>query len=129
MRQSWHFAGYIIVLLLAASCSREVSPVAEQAADVADLILTNGKIITVDSDFAIAEALAISGDRILAVGTNAEMSALANADTVITDLEGRSVVPGLIDNHNHFVRATEQWYRQVRWDEVTTRERALQIAI
>jgi predicted amidohydrolase YtcJ len=127
MRKSWHFAGYIVVLLLTASCSREVSPTTEQTGARADLILTNGKIITVDSNFTIAEAVAIGGGRILAVGTNAEISALANADTVISDLEGRSVVPGLIDNHNHFVRATEQWYRQVRWDDVTTRERALQM--
>lgn len=64
MRKSWHSAGCIVALLLAASCTRDVSPASQQAGAKADLILTNGKIITVDSSFTIAEALAISGDRI-----------------------------------------------------------------
>jgi predicted amidohydrolase YtcJ len=127
MRKSWQFNGCIILLLLSASCSREVSQSPQQTGTTADLILTNGRILTVDADFTIAEALAISGDRIFAVGTSAEINTLSDADTVITDLQGRTVVPGLIDNHNHFVRATEQWYRQVRWDEVTTRAHALQL--
>lgn len=124
MRNSWHFVGSISLLLLAASCSRQGS---SGAGTTADLVFINGQILTVDSAFTITEALAVQDGRILAVGTNTEINALMDADTIITDLQGRSVVPGLIDNHNHFVRATEQWYREVRWDEVTTREHALQM--
>ncbi|MBF8268541.1 MAG: Amidohydro 3 protein [Gammaproteobacteria bacterium] len=99
----------------------------QSAVGVADRILINGKILTVDANFSITEAIAIQGERILAVGTTGEIQALAGPATMVTDLQGRTVMPGLIDNHHHFVRATEQWYRQVRWDEVTSRQSALQL--
>ena len=65
------------------------------------LILYNGKVVTVDRDFSIAEALAISGDRITAVGTNAEVRSLAASETRLVDLAGKTVLPGLIDTHTH----------------------------
>ncbi len=95
------------------------------AVEVADQIMINGKILTVDDEFSIVEAVAIRKGRILGVGSNSDISAMAGPDTEITDLQGRTVVPGLIDNHHHFVRASEQWYRHVRWDEVSSRETAL----
>src|SRR5262245_10882387 len=64
-------------------------------------IYYNGKILTVDAQSAVAEAFAVRGDRFLAVGTNAAMRALAGPDTRMVDLHGRTVVPGLIDDHNH----------------------------
>jgi len=70
---------------------------AQQAAP--DLILTNGKVITVDERFTIAQAIAIKGDRFVAVGSNQEITALAGPNTKRIDLRGRSVVPGMIDNH------------------------------
>ena len=66
-----------------------------------DIILTNGKIITVDAQFSIAQAVAIRSDRIVAVGTNPDITALAGAGTRRIDLQGRSVVPGFIDPHLH----------------------------
>ncbi|MGE3887246.1 MAG: amidohydrolase, partial [Vicinamibacterales bacterium] len=66
-----------------------------------DLILHSGRIITVDRDFSVAEAIAIAGDRILAVGTNADIRARAVASTRQIDLGGRAVTPGLMDNHLH----------------------------
>jgi predicted amidohydrolase YtcJ len=92
---------------------------------VAEQIYLNGKILSVDADFQIVEALATRGDRILAIGTNEEILSLSGPDTVRTDLGGRTVVPGLIDNHMHFLRATKDWYRHVRWDGVTSRAEAL----
>src|SRR5665213_2890158 len=68
-----------------------------------DLILSNGKIITVDERFRIAQAVAIQGDRIVAVGSNQEMDRLAGANTRRIDLMGRAVIPGLIDNHMHLL--------------------------
>ncbi len=65
------------------------------------LILYNGKVVTVDREFSIAEAVAISGDRITAVGTNGEVRSLAASDTRLVDLEGKTVLPGLIDTHTH----------------------------
>jgi len=66
-----------------------------------NLILYNGKVVTVDREFSIVEALAISGDRITAVGTNAEVRFLAASETRLVDLEGKTVLPGLIDTHTH----------------------------
>lgn len=66
-----------------------------------DLILYNGKIITVDKDFSVAEAVAIRGDRLIAVGEDREVKALAGLDTRMLDLKGKTVIPGLIDSHVH----------------------------
>jgi predicted amidohydrolase YtcJ len=71
----------------------------------ADLLLLNGKVITVDPRDSIAEGVAISGGRIVAVGTSPEIKARAGATTQVIDLGGRSVTPGLIDTHIHFSQA------------------------
>src|SRR5437762_11591676 len=81
-----------------------------------DLILTNGKIITVDERFSIAQAVAIRGDRIVATGTNQESGRLAGANTRTTDLKGKAVIPGLIDNHMHLLRAAATCAKAVRVD-------------
>lgn len=67
----------------------------------ADLVLYNGRVITVDGYFSIHEAVAIAGDRIVAVGGNAHVRALAGTETLNIDLRGRAVIPGLMDNHLH----------------------------
>ena len=71
------------------------------------LALVNGKIVTVDERFSIAAAVLIDGDRITATGAGADILANAGPGAEVVDLGGRTVIPGLIDNHNHFVRATE----------------------
>lgn len=70
----------------------------------ADTVLTNGRIITVDDAFSIAEAIAIAGDRILAVGSGPEVGAHVAPGTRIIDLKGQTVMPGLIDGHAHMDR-------------------------
>jgi predicted amidohydrolase YtcJ len=90
-----------------------------------DLILSNGKIITVDERFTIAQALAVSGDRITAVGTNQEVGRLAGPSTKRIDLGGKAVIPGLIDNHMHLLRAGVTWKSEVRLDGVESRKQAL----
>ena len=70
----------------------------------ADLILTNGKIITVDPTFTIAQAIAIAGDRILAVGPDAAVAAMAGPATRVVDLKGKAVIPGITDGHAHMDR-------------------------
>src|ERR1700675_2812955 len=77
-----------------------------------DLVLSNGEIITVDDRFTIAQAVAIHDDRIMAVGTNQEMARLAGPTTRRIDLRGRAVIPGLIDNHMHLLRAAATWLRE-----------------
>jgi predicted amidohydrolase YtcJ len=90
-----------------------------------DLILSNGKIITVDERFRIAQAVAIQGDRIVAVGTNQEIAQLAGTNTRRIDLMGRAVMPGLIDNHMHLLRAATTWLRELRFDGVDSRKQAI----
>lgn len=97
------------------------------SAQNADIVLTNGKVVTVDERFTIREALAIRGERILAVGNSAEMQKLAGPGTRVIDLRGRTVIPGLIDNHAHYMRAAEYWDREVRLDGVTTHKQALEM--
>ncbi len=88
-----------------------------------DTILLNGKIITVDDRFAIVQALAIKNQRVVATGSNADIRKLADANTKVIDVRGRTVIPGLIDNHSHWIRAAE--HDELRLDGVTSRKRAL----
>jgi predicted amidohydrolase YtcJ len=74
---------------------------ATHAADLADLILHHGKIVTVDRDFSIRQALAVKGDRLVQVGTDEEILALRGPNTTLIDLAGKMVLPGLIDSHAH----------------------------
>ncbi len=76
-----------------------------RAQERADLILYNGKIVTVDRSFSIASALAVRGDRILAIGSDVGIRAFAGADTKQVDLRGKTVLPGLTDSHLHAVPA------------------------
>jgi predicted amidohydrolase YtcJ len=94
---------------------------------VADVILTNGKIITVDERFTIAQAVAVRGERILAVGTNQEIGRLAGPNTRRIDLRGRAVLPGLIDNHAHFMEEGVLWTDELRLDGVETRKQAIEM--
>ena len=111
----WH------LILLGAAIAAPASP--QQSPP--DIILSNGKTITVDERFTIAEAIAVRGERIVAVGGNQEIVRLAGPATRRIDLQGRAVIPGLIDNHMHLLRAGVTWRREVRWDGVDSRKRAL----
>jgi predicted amidohydrolase YtcJ len=68
----------------------------------ADLILINGKIVTLDPGTPQAEALSITGDRITAIGSNAQMRAQASPGARVIDLGGRLAIPGFIEGHGHF---------------------------
>jgi predicted amidohydrolase YtcJ len=98
-----------------------------QAAEVADVVFTNGKVLTVDDRFTVTQAVAVKGERIMAAGSNAEIAKLAGAQTRKIDLKGKTIIPGLIDNHAHFMRAAEYWDREVRLDGVTSRKQALEM--
>ena len=67
----------------------------------ADLILHNGQVVTVDGDFTIAEAVAVSEGTIVAVGSSADILTLAAAESMIVDLGGRTLMPGFVDPHTH----------------------------
>ena len=66
-------------------------------------VLYNGKIIAVDKDFSIAQAVSIYKGRFLVVGSNEQVKASVSPDAEMIDLKGRTVVPGFVDSHNHML--------------------------
>jgi predicted amidohydrolase YtcJ len=98
---------------------------AAAGAQTADKIFVNGKIVTVDDRFTVAQALAVRGQRIMAVGTSADIEKLKGPATEVIDLRGRTVIPGLIDNHAHWIRAAE--HNELRFDGITSRPQALKM--
>ena len=68
----------------------------------ADIIIVNGKIITIDQNDSIAEAVACKGEKIIAVGSNEKVKAYAGEKTKVVDLEGKTMTPGFVDTHVHF---------------------------
>jgi predicted amidohydrolase YtcJ len=100
--------GHLLVtcaLLLAASLAAARAPGADAAPD---LVLFNGRIFTVDAEHPWAEALAIKGARIVAVGSDAAMLRLKSRALRAIDLHGQLLTPGLIDSHVHFIDGA--WY-------------------
>ncbi len=97
--------------LLLACCSSLTLLYAQNFPDAhspggADLLLVNGKIITVDAKDSIAQAIAIQDGKIVAVGSNADVRKYAAKNARIFDLHGRTATPGLIDSHCHFDETT-----------------------
>src|SRR5579885_2105388 len=76
-------------------------------ASAADLVLRNGKIVTLDPAAPQAQAIAITGGKIAAVGTNAQIASQIQASTKVIDLAGKLAIPGLIDGHGHFTGVGE----------------------
>lgn len=100
-------------------------PLAAQA-EFADTILLGGKILTADDNFSIVEALAIKDGRILATGGPDAVDEMVGDDTIVIELDGKTVVPGLIDNHLHFIRGVWNNQTEVRLSGITSRAAALE---
>ena len=101
-------------------------PTSFAAAETADMVLFNGKILTVDQDFSVQQALAIGHGEVLATGPSAAMKKLAGEKTKLIDLGGRTVIPGLTDGHIHGIRAALTFGTEVHWIGVPTLKRALE---
>jgi predicted amidohydrolase YtcJ len=101
-------------------------PTGAATAQTADAVLFNGKILTVDGDFSVREALAIGHGEVLATGTNAAMRKLAGDKARLIDLGGRTVIPGLTDGHIHGIRAALTFGTEVNWIGVPTLREALE---
>ena len=91
----------VVLLSFAVVAACEVGDVSQ----IADLVLTNGKIITVDDALPEAEAVAVVGDRVVAVGTTQEIERYIGTGTEVLDLSGRVAIPGFIEHHGHGRRA------------------------
>lgn len=109
------------------SAQPRTGPVPSEVRHHPDLILINGKIITVDKDFSLRQAVAIRDEKIFAVGSTSRIKALAGPRTKVIDLKGRAVIPGLIDSHMHFLRAGFRWRQEVRLDGARSVEEILSL--
>ena len=83
-----------------------------------DIIYYNGKMTTLDRAKPSASAVAIKDDRFIAVGNDKDIRELAGANTKVINLNGRSVIPGLFDNHTHVIRGGLNYNMELRWDGV-----------
>ena len=93
----------------------------------ADLILYNGQFSTLDRSNPSPEAVAIADGRFLAVGRARDVEAVAGPAAKRIDLQGRRVIPGLIDSHMHIIRAGLSYNLELRWDGVRSLATALQM--
>jgi len=89
----------------------------------ADLVLRNGRVVTVDDAVPEAEAVAVTGDRIIAVGSDEEIADHIGGATEVIDLEGRLAIPGFIEGHGHFAylgfaKMALDLTRASSWDEI-----------
>lgn len=92
---------FLILVLVSSLPGYSQQNIPEEVLAYPDYVLFNGKILTVDDEFSTAEALAIRGERILAVADDARILAMAGPETEKIDLEGKTVVPSFIDTHYH----------------------------
>jgi len=83
-----------------------------------DLILHNGRFTTLDRANPEASAVAIKDGRFLRVGRSEDVLPLAGTGTRVVDLQGKRVLPGLIDNHLHIIRGGLNYNLELRWDGV-----------
>ncbi len=110
----------IAILILIIGFNFNIGYVQSQSAD---LVLLNGKIVTMDETRPEAQALAAKGDRIVAVGSNEEIKSFISSATKGIDLAGKLAVPGLIDGHGHFMSLGQSKMRldltkANNWDEI-----------
>jgi predicted amidohydrolase YtcJ len=102
-----------------------LATIGSASAETADTVLFNGRILTVDREFSVREAIAIAHGRVLATGTTADMKKLADDKGRLIDLGGRTIIPGLTDGHIHGIRAALTFGTEVNWIGVPTLTDAL----
>jgi predicted amidohydrolase YtcJ len=117
---SRHFLHVLAVLFCALSVSGQSKP-------AADLIIRNARVWTVDSSHPEAEAVAVLGDRIVAVGSNQDLDAWRGPNTRVVDAEGKRLLPGFNDAHVHFAEGGSQLDNVELNDATSAREFARRI--
>jgi len=100
-----------------------VASTSAQTPQPATLVLRNGKIVTVDASIPEAQAIAVRGDRIAAIGTNDAIQRFIGPNTQVIDLSGQLAIPGLIESHGHFMglgqsKMTLDLMDVKDWDEI-----------
>src|SRR5262249_7431364 len=92
---------------------------------LADLIVTNAKVITVDAERPQASAFAVKKGKFMSVGEVSEMARYYGQRTRVIDAKGHTVIPGLNDSHAHVVRQGRLYNTELRWDGVDSLEHGL----
>jgi len=105
---------FVLIMIFSFSCAKK---------EPADLVLKNGKVVTVDKSNPEAQALAVRGETIVAVGTDKQIDAYIGETTQVIDLDGKLAIPGFIESHGHFTgigRAKMQLnlMNVTNWDEI-----------
>ncbi len=90
-------------LLLVASIAAACAPPADRVVETADLLLRGGQVLSMDTSIGRTQAVAVKGHTILAVGSDTEVERYLGSETQVIELEGRTVIPGLIEGHGHFL--------------------------
>ncbi len=117
-----HIKSVIRAMSLTVGALILASPAWSQSADT---VLVNGKILTVDNQFSTREAIAVRDGKIVVVGSDVDVRKLAGPKTRVIDLQGRTVIPGLIDSHMHAIRAGQTFGTEVNWVGATSLAEAL----
>ena len=114
---------FTVIVVALALHARTTARAQQTPAEPADLVITNGKVVTVEDGAADAQAIAVRGSRIVAVGTNAAIKPLVGPKTQVIDVKGQLVIPGFIEGHGHFtgIGNTELGLKLMNtksWDEI-----------
>ncbi len=110
-------------VLAAVICVASACTSAGEVAEPADLVIRNAKVVTVDAANPQAEAIAMTGDRITAVGSNRDIDAYIGSETEVVELAGQLVIPGFIEGHGHFMglgqaKMNLDLTQVTNWDEI-----------
>ncbi|MDH3271976.1 MAG: amidohydrolase family protein, partial [Gemmatimonadota bacterium] len=108
----------LVLILALGACSGSSGSIPDALAP--DVVYMNGHVVTLDARNSVVTAIAIKGDRIVAVGNDEELRALTGRSTVVYDLEGRTIIPGLQDSHLHFIGLGADDYYVARFDDATS---------
>jgi predicted amidohydrolase YtcJ len=115
----------IVALTLSAASLVAFAVGRQQPVQPASLVLTNGKIVTVETSPAQVEAIAVQGDRIVALGTSADIKRYVGQGTNVIDLNGQLVIPGFVESHGHFtnlgtLKLQLNLMKTSSWQEIVT---------
>jgi predicted amidohydrolase YtcJ len=114
---------FVLITIAAALTTIAARSVQQPQAPPATLVLMNGKIVTVDANPAEAQAIAVGGDRIVAIGSTADIKRHIGTGTEVIDLKGQLAIPGFIEGHGHFTGVGEaqlnlNLMKVQSWDEI-----------
>ena len=114
-----------VIVSLVAVVLGYAAAMAQQPQQAADLIVTNAKVVTVDTQRPQATAVAVQDGTFVAVGDDADMAPHRGENTRVIDALGHTVIPGLNDSHAHVVRGGLFYNLELRWDGVDALVRGL----